>query len=296
MLGSIRSEGSEMAVPPVVMPPHHPDTPGSRNQVEPDGRKIPVLGVGISPANLPEVVVSLDNWRQSAQQGYVCCVSVHGIVTAQRDQAVRAALNGASLATKDGMPMAWWCRRSGDADSTRVCGSDVFDAVCRYGIERGYRHYFYGGSQAVLDSLVERLPHLYPGIVIAGYRSPPFRALTPDEDAADIDAINQADSDFVWVGLGMPKQEKWIAAHFGKVRATALLGVGAVFDFYAGTKPRAPVWMQQAGLEWSFRLCSEPRRLARRYLIDNSIFVGLTLRHVLLRAASRAVATSATRS
>ena len=139
--------------------------------------------------------------------------------------------------------------------------------------QRGHRHYFYGGSPRALEQLVSRLSQRYPGLVVAGYRSPPFRPLTEEEDEADIAAINETRPDFVWVGLGMPKQEKWMLSHVGRVQAAALIGVGAAFDFHAGTKPRAPRWMQRSGLEWLFRLVSEPRRLAHRYMIDNAIFV-----------------------
>ena len=121
--------------------------------------------------------------------------------------------------------------------------------------------------------LVSRLTQRYPGLVVAGHRSPPFRPLTDEEDAVDVGAINAARPDFVWIGLGMPKQEKWMAAHVGRIEAAALIGVGAAFDFHAGAKPRAPLWMQRCGLEWLFRLGSEPRRLAGRYLIDNTIFL-----------------------
>jgi N-acetylglucosaminyldiphosphoundecaprenol N-acetyl-beta-D-mannosaminyltransferase len=127
--------------------------------------------------------------------------------------------------------------------------------------------------------MVDGLQRQYPDLIIAGSHSPPFRALTPEEDAADVAAINETNPDFVWVGLGMPKQERWMAEHVGKINATALLGVGAAFDFWAGTKPRAPRWMQQSGLEWAFRLASEPRRLAHRYLVDNSIFIAMAARH-----------------
>ena len=120
----------------------------------------------------------------------------------------------------------------------------------------------------------------YPGLIVAGSNSPPFRALTADEDAEDIASINETRPDFVWVGLGMPKQEKWMVEHLGKIDATALIGVGAAFDFHAGTKPRAPIWMKRSGLEWLFRLMTEPQRLAHRYLIDNSLFIGHMLQQV----------------
>ena len=244
-------------------------------------RRTNVLGVGVIASELPEAVATLEKWHAEGRRDYVCCVSVHGIVTAQRDPAIRSALNRSGLATEDGMPLVWWSRSAGFRSARRVCGPDLMDAVCTLGSKKGHRHYFYGGSPSVVEKLVSRLTERYPGLVIAGHHSPPFRPLTEEEDAADIAAINETRPDFVWIGLGMPKQEKWMASHVGKVHATALLGVGAAFDFHAGTKPRAPLWMQRSGLEWLFRLMSEPRRLARRYLIDNSIFVAHTIRHAL---------------
>jgi N-acetylglucosaminyldiphosphoundecaprenol N-acetyl-beta-D-mannosaminyltransferase len=152
--------------------------------------------------------------------------------------------------------------------------------MCALAVRRGHRHYFYGGSPRVLDQLVERLTQRHKGMVVAGYRSPPFRPLTAEEDAMDVAAINAARPDFVWVGLGMPKQEKWMASHVGRIQAAALVGVGAAFDFHAGTKPRAPFWMQHSGLEWLFRLATEPRRLARRYLLDNTMFIVYTMQQL----------------
>jgi N-acetylglucosaminyldiphosphoundecaprenol N-acetyl-beta-D-mannosaminyltransferase len=236
-------------------------------------QRVNILGVGVTPTDLPQAVVTLGRWREEGRRDYVCCVSVHGIVTAQRDPEIRDALNGCGLATEDGMPLVWWSRRAGFPNAGRVCGSDLLDAMCEPAMPRGYRHYFYGGSTRVVEQLVLRLTERYPGLTVAGYRSPPFRPLTEEEDAADVAAINAARPDFVWVGLGLPKQEKWMAAHVGRIDATALIGVGAAFDFQAGTKPRAPHWMQHSGLEWLFRLISEPRRLAGRYLIDNTIFL-----------------------
>ncbi len=242
--------------------------------------RVNILGVGIMPLTLAEAVDTLDGWRRDGRRDYVCCVSVHGIVTAQRDPVVRAALNGAGLATQDGMPLVWWSRRAGYPNTGRACGPDLMEAICAVSAARGYRHYFYGGSPVVLERLVARLQQRHPGLIIAGHHAPPFRKLTDEEDAADVAAINAAHADFVWVGLGMPKQEKWIAAHVGRIDATAMLGVGAAFDFHAGATPRAPVWMQRSGIEWLFRLASEPRRLARRYLIDNSIFVLCAARQI----------------
>jgi N-acetylglucosaminyldiphosphoundecaprenol N-acetyl-beta-D-mannosaminyltransferase len=242
--------------------------------------RVNILGVGAMPLSLGKAAATLERWRSEGQRKYVCVISVHGLVVAQRDSAIRRALNGCGMATEDGMPLVWWSRLVGFSQARRVCGSDLLDAVCDYGLQRGYRHYFYGASPEVLELLTDRLRRRHPGLIIAGSRSPPFRSLTAVEDAEHIAAINEARPDFVWVGLGMPKQEKWMVGHLGKINATALLGVGAAFDFHAGTKPRAPVWMQHSGLEWLFRLMTEPRRLARRYLIDNSLFVGYMLQQV----------------
>ena len=243
-------------------------------------QRVNILGVGVMPLNLGQAVAELDKWQREGRRDYVCCISVHGLVTAQRDREIRKALNRSGLATEDGMPLVWWCRRAGFAQAGRVCGSDLLDAMCALGSQRGHRHYFYGGSPRVVEQLVSRLSQRYPGLIVAGYRSPPFRQLTEEEDTADIVAINETQPDFVWVGLGMPKQEKWMSSHVGRIQAAALIGVGAAFDFHAGTKQRAPQWMQRSGLEWLFRLSSEPRRLAHRYMIDNALFVAHTVRQL----------------
>jgi N-acetylglucosaminyldiphosphoundecaprenol N-acetyl-beta-D-mannosaminyltransferase len=242
--------------------------------------RVNILGIGAMPLSLDEAAAILERWRTEGQRKYVCVISVHGLVVAQRDPAIRNALNRSGMATEDGMPLVWWSRLAGFAQARRVCGSDLLDTVCGYGLQRGYRHYFYGASPEVLELLTHRLRRRHPGLIVAGSHSPPFRSLTGDEDAEDIAAINEAHPDFVWVGLGMPKQEKWMVEHLGKVEATALIGIGAAFDFHAGTKPRAPIWMQHSGLEWLFRLLTEPRRLAHRYLIDNALFVGHMLQQV----------------
>ena len=238
--------------------------------------RVNILGVGAMPLDLTRAVATLERWRAERRQEYVCVVSVHGLVVAQRDPAIRHALNHCGMATEDGMPLVWWSRLAGFSQARRVCGSDLLDAACAHGVPRGFRHYFYGATPKVVERLIERRP----GLCVTGYRSAPFRPRTPAEDAAEIAAINAAEPDFVWVGLGMSEQEKWMVEHLGKINATALIGVGAAFDFHAGTKPRAPVWMKHAGLEWLFRLLTEPRRFAHRYLIDNLLFIGHMLQQV----------------
>lgn len=252
------------------------------NGDQPDGvDRINILGVGVVATDIPHTLATLAQWRDEGRRDYVCCVCVDGIVTAQHDEEIRRALNRSGLAVTDGMPLVWWSRVSGHYGARRVCGADLLDAMCAHGVDQGLRHFFYGASPEVLEKAVARLRVRFPGLIIAGHRSPPFRALTEEEDAVDVATINEARPDFVWVGLGMPKQEKWMATHVGRISATALLGIGAAFDFCAGTKPRGPRWMQRAGLEWLFRLIIEPRRLAHRYIVGNSVFLALALQQAL---------------
>jgi len=243
--------------------------------------RVNLLGVLITPTNLADTVKTLETWRAEGKREYVCCVSVHGIVEAQSDPAFRSVLSRAALTTQDGMPLVWWCQHAGFKAASRACGRDVMLAMCEIAAEKGHRHYFYGGAPGIPELLVANLTKRFPGLPIAGYRSPPFRQLSPGEDAREVAMINETKPDFVWIGLGTPKQDRWMADHLGKIEAAAMLGVGAAFDFHAGVKSNAPQWMQRSGLEWLFRLASEPRRLAGRYLIGNSIFVARATQQLL---------------
>src|SRR5580704_14036471 len=224
-----------------------------------DMPRVNMLGVNITPVNLPRAIGILETWRAAGKQEYVCCVSVHGLVESQRDPDFGRILSGAAMTTEDGMPLVWWCRHAGFKETGRACGRDLLATTCAVGVQFGYRHYFYGGTPIVVERLVSSLTRRFPGLIVAGYRSPPFRTLTAEEDAAEIATINETSPDFVWIGLGTPKQDRWMAEHVGRIEATALLGVGAAFDFVAGAKRNAPSWMQRAGLEWAFRLATEPR-------------------------------------
>jgi N-acetylglucosaminyldiphosphoundecaprenol N-acetyl-beta-D-mannosaminyltransferase len=248
--------------------------------VSTDIPRVNILGVGVTPVNIPQTIEIMEGWRTEGRREYVLCTSVHGLVEAQRDPEIRSALNKSGLTTEDGMPLVWWCQLAGHVDASRVTGTDLLMAMADRANRNGHRHYFYGGSPQVVGSMVARLREQFPGMNIVGYHSPPFRQLTPEEDAADIQAINDTKPDYVWIGLGMPKQDKWIAQHLGKIEAAALLGVGAAFDFVAGAKPRAPLWMQRSGFEWLFRLVTEPRRLAHRYLVYNTIFIVRALQQI----------------
>ena len=177
------------------------------------------------------------------------------------------------------MPLVWLCRAAGYRYVTRVYGPDLMLALCKAGCASGLRHYFYGGAEGVPESLAQSLTRQFPDLQITGTFSPPYRPLSPQEDSAIIDRINQTLPDIVWVGLGTPKQDFWVADHRGKVNAAALIAVGAAFDFHSGRVKQAPLWIQRSGLEWLFRLIQEPRRLWKRYLVDNLIF----LTHVALQ-------------
>jgi N-acetylglucosaminyldiphosphoundecaprenol N-acetyl-beta-D-mannosaminyltransferase len=251
-------------------------SPQSEGRASPVRDRVNILGVGVTPQDLNTAVATLERWRGERRQEYVCVISVHGLVAAQSDPTIRHALNHCGMATEDGMPLVWWSRLAGFSQARRVCGSDLLDAACAHGVPRGFRHYFYGATPRAVERLIAR----HPGLCVTGYCSAPCRLRTPAEDTAEIAAINEAEPDFVWVGLGMPKQEIWMVGHLGKIKATALIGVGAAFDFYAGTEPHAPIWMQRAGLEWLFRLMTEPRRFAHRYLIDNLLFIGYILQEM----------------
>lgn len=243
------------------------------------GRSVPrvdILGVGVSAINMDDALEVIDEWITTGARRYVCITGVHGVMESQRDEALRRIHNGAGLVTPDGMPLVWLSRWRGWHRTTRVYGPDLMLALCERSLATGYRHFFYGGKEGVPERLARRLQKRYPGLMVAGTYSPPFKAVTDQEGEAVIDRINAAKPDIVWVGLGTPKQEHWMAQHVDRLNASVLLGVGAAFDFHAGLKRQAPRWMQQSGLEWLFRLATEPRRLWRRYLVNNPLFVWLT--------------------
>ena len=234
-----------------------------------------VLGVGVSAINMAMAVAAIDGWIARREHHYVTITGVHGIIECQDDAELRAIHNRAGLVTPDGMPLVWLSWLNGRADVDRVYGPDLMLALCERSCERGYRHFFYGGNDGVAERLRDRLVARYPSLNVVGIHTPPFRPLTPEEDEAVIARINDSGADLVWVGLSTPKQERWMAAHLGRLHAAAMIGVGAAFDFHAGLKPQAPRWMQRAGLEWLFRTVCEPRRLGARYLKNNPRFLAL---------------------
>jgi len=232
-----------------------------------------VLGVRISAVNLDLAAARIESWIQSREPNYVCITGVHGVMESQDNPQLKAIHNAAGMVTPDGMPMVWANRLAGNAHVRRVYGPDLMLKVCGEGVAKGYRHFFYGGGEGVADLLKQKLTEKFPGLQVVGTYCPPFRKMTDDEDRALVEQINATNADIVWVGLSTPKQENWMSAHVGKLSAPVMVGVGAAFDFHAGLKKQAPAFMQKIGMEWFFRLVTEPGRLWKRYLKNNPRFV-----------------------
>jgi N-acetylglucosaminyldiphosphoundecaprenol N-acetyl-beta-D-mannosaminyltransferase len=212
---------------------------------------------------------------------------MHMVMESHCSRAFRDIVNGADLVTPDGMPLVWGLHLLGVASATRVYGPDLTSALLEAAAKEHLPVGFYGGTPAVRDRLLQILSRRFPGLRLAFWESPPFRAPTVDEDRVVVDQINRSGARILFVGLGCPKQERWMAEHAGKVSAV-MVGVGAAFDFLSGAKAQAPRWMQQSGLEWFFRLCTEPRRLWRRYLWLGPQFVGLFVLQLLAERTSKA--------
>ena len=232
-----------------------------------------VLGVPVSLVSLAVAVRTIVGWCQAGTAHFVCVRDVHGIMRAQDDPALMALHEQAGLVTPDGMPLVWLARHRGHDEVDRACGSDLVTALSRISVEKGLRHYFYGGKPGVAERMAAALGERYPGLQLAGTYTPPFRALTVQEDSAVTAAIVAARPHIVWVGLSTPTQEYWMRDHVDRIPGATLIGVGAAFDFHTGDVKRAPALMRSRGLEWLHRLVSEPRRLWRRYLVLAPKFV-----------------------
>jgi N-acetylglucosaminyldiphosphoundecaprenol N-acetyl-beta-D-mannosaminyltransferase len=240
------------------------------------GQAVPfinLLGVKVSVLNLGSAVDRIAEAVRRGERGYVCIAGAHGLVDCQSDPDLRAVFNRAFLVTPDGMPLVWELRRRGHPEAGRVYGPDVMLAL----FARGLRHYLYGASSETLERLQARLARDFPQAEIVGSHSPPYRPLSEAEETEIAQRINGAAPDIVWVGLGAPKQERWMARMRDRLDAPMLIGVGAAFDFHAGNVRQAPAALQRAGLEWAFRLAAEPRRLWRRYARVVPAYLSLVL-------------------
>jgi N-acetylglucosaminyldiphosphoundecaprenol N-acetyl-beta-D-mannosaminyltransferase len=245
--------------------------------------RYPVIGTWVAALTLPDAVELLASAPADGRRLRAHFCTTHTLVEAHDDPVLRDALNAEeSVAAPDGMPLVWVGRAMGRRVG-RVCGPDLMPALIDRSRRTGGRHFFYGGAPGVAERLAAELAERYPGLEVVGTHSPPFRPLTEDEDRDEVAMINAARPDFVWVGLGSPKQDHWVAGHRPHLDAAVLLAVGAAFDFHSGSLRRAPVWMQRTGTEWLFRLLAEPRRLLRRYTVTNSRFAWLLIRQILSR-------------
>ena len=246
---------------------------------------INLLGMRLSALDLEDAAARIERAIGEGRRGYVCIRDAHGVVRCQRDAALRAAHNGAFLVTPDGMPLVWALRLGGHRRADRVYGPDLMLALLDRGRARGTRHFLYGATPETLERLSERLLARFPGARIVGSHAPPFRALTAPETDEIVRRIDGSGAEIVWVGLGTPKQELWMAEMRPRLAAPMLIGVGAAFDFHAGAKRQAPRWVQRSGLEWAFRAIAEPRRLGRRYAVTVPSFLALAAAQALgLRA------------
>lgn len=246
-----------------------------------------ILGVPVSRITMAGAVAAIRCAIDEGQAQYVCVRDVHGIMRAVEDPAMMDIQRGAGLVTPDGMPLVWVAKARGYNDIARVSGADLMEALCKATEGTGVGHFFYGGREGVAEQLIARLRERFPGITVAGHHCPPFRPPTEAENEAVTALIRESGAKIVWVGVSTPKQEFWMRDHVERLPGVTLLGVGAAFDFHAGTIKRAPRWMRERGLEWLHRLASEPRRLWRRYLVMAPLFVFHVARESMERRRPR---------
>lgn len=232
-----------------------------------------ILGTNIAVTNMAETLQTIEQNIDELRGKYICVSNVHTTVTAHEDASYQAVQNGAAIALPDGKPLSLYSKKHGFPEAERVTGPDLMGEL--FARDNGLKHYFYGGTEETIEILKKKLTESYPHLQIAGMVSPPFRALTEDEDAKAMQAMNDSGADIIWIGLGAPKQERFMAEHQGKTNGV-MIGVGAGFDYYAGTIKRAPMWMQKMSLEWLYRLMQDPKRLFKRYFVTNFKFLWLT--------------------
>lgn len=246
----------------------------------PEPPRANVLGVGVSAIDMREALRLVETWLGSSVRGYVCVTGVHGVMEAQKDPNFRRILNHSLLTTPDGMPTVWVGKLQGFSNMDRVYGPDLMTEVCRLSCVKGYTHFLYGGGPGTAARLREALGARFPGLAIVGAFTPPFRPLNAAEERELVERVARVRPDIFWVGLSTPKQERFMAHYFDKIETKLMVGVGAAFDFHAGAIRESPAWMKRAGLQWVHRMLQEPRRLGRRYLMNNPAFlwkIGLQL-------------------
>lgn len=234
-----------------------------------------ILGVNIAVTNLNEVVNYIEENLENLKGNYICVSNVHTTVIAYEDEEYRKIQNGGALALPDGKPLSMLSKKRGFKNANRVTGPDLMGELFSVSEKKGYRHYFYGSTDETLEMLKSKLKEKYPRLNIVGMYAPPFMKEAYLEEEIILRMINDENIDFLWIGLGAPKQEKWMSIHKNKVNSV-MIGVGAGFDYYAEKIKRAPIWMQKCSLEWCWRLMQDPKRLFKRYVTTNSKFLYLT--------------------
>lgn len=244
-----------------------------------DRPRVDILGIGVSAVDIPGVCEAVADWIARDARRYVCVTGVHGIMESRRDRSLRRIHNESGLTVPDGMPTVWAGRFAGAEGMDRVYGPEMMLAICERSVAAGWSSFFYGGAPGVADKLEAEMLRRFPGMKSAGTHTPPFRPLTEAEDAEVVEKIDASGAQLIWVGLSTPKQERWMAAHVGRLEGPCVLfGVGAAFDVNAGLRSDAPNWVKRSGLQWLHRLAQEPRRLWCRYLVNNPAFVLAVLR------------------
>jgi N-acetylglucosaminyldiphosphoundecaprenol N-acetyl-beta-D-mannosaminyltransferase len=235
--------------------------------------RVNVLGVGVHTLNLRTAVTALQTAIENRTKGYVCVTGVHGVSEAQSDPKFRSILNHAFLNTPDGMPMVWCGRWAGFTEMDRVYGPDLLLEVCKASQWTRWKHFFYGGGPGTADKLAATLQAKFPRLQVVGTHTPPFRPLTPEEFKALQAQVSAAKPDIIWVGLSTPKQENFMSSTLADLDVPIMIGIGAAFDLISGGVRQSPRWIQRSGFEWLYRLIQEPRRLWKRYLKNNPLFV-----------------------
>ncbi|HEX2233409.1 MAG TPA: WecB/TagA/CpsF family glycosyltransferase [Thermoleophilaceae bacterium] len=272
--------------------------PAHPRKAVPEGDRLPLTavpvrtrelaGIPIAVTDYDEVMDVMDGMVETRERGYFCAAPVHALMVARNDPAMHEALVRSTMVLPDGMPLVWAVNLLGERLRDRVYGPELMLRYSRRCAERGHRVWLYGGrDQGSLAQLALSMRHRDPGIHVVGGYSPPFRPLTPAEEDAVVEQINEARPDVLWVGIGVPKQEKWMARMRDRLEVPVMCGVGAAFDFHSGRISQAPSWMQERGLEWIYRIAQEPRRLLPRYLWFNPLFVTVFARQLLAERARR---------
>lgn len=248
-------------------------------------KKQNILGVRFDLVGYESAFKTIETWRNNSSRKYITITNPHSVLMCYRDEQMGQATRQAGMTLPDGAGIILGSILLGYKNCGRVTGPTLMLKLCDWGRKYGYRHFFYGGVKGVAEKLAENLSKKYPGLEVAGIHSPPFRPVTEQEDKDIVEKINSSNTDIVWIGLGAPKQEKWMAEHLGRINATAMIGVGAAFDFHSGNVKWSPAWVRKLGLEWTWRLVREPRRMWRRNL-DSPLFLAKVIQQRLTMTLS----------